>query len=270
MNSNITVIIPVHSVAGDFDKLFKEALDSIRNNSVKPEKVLVIRCKCKDVIQRLSDLESQGYFEGLNVSVVENPNTKDFPSQINTAVDLVETEFFSILEFDDVYSGIWFKNFKEYNSRLPKVGIFLPITVESLYGENKSIGLTNASPLSKFYGDKTGYLTYDILENTPNFSISGAVIRKKDFIDSGKIKTNIKLSFIYEFLLRFAYSGRDIYVIPKIGYKHTVDRPNSLFWNYKNGLNDKISIEEGKYWMEVAKKEYINPHQREINTFTNS
>jgi hypothetical protein len=37
----------------------------------------------------------------------------------------------------------------------------------------------------------------------------------------GGYKPSIKLTFNYEFLLRFTNTGRNIMVIPKMGYKHT-------------------------------------------------
>ena len=52
--------------------------------------------------------------------------------------------------------------------------------------------------------------------------------------------------------------------IPKIGYKHTNMREDSLFWNYKNKPTEKLSGEEGGFWIEAAKKEYFFTYDRDI------
>ena len=52
--------------------------------------------------------------------------------------------------------------------------------------------------------------------------------------------------------------------IPKVGYKHTNQRVNSLFWNYKNKMSEKLTPEEAKWWVELAKKEYFFTTDREV------
>ena len=63
--TNLTVIIPVHSVADTetktFDELFDTALSSISSNSIKPEKVLIVRCNCMDVDAKLSTMDLSKY-----------------------------------------------------------------------------------------------------------------------------------------------------------------------------------------------------------------
>ena len=51
--------------------------------------------------------------------------------------------------------------------------------------------------------------------------------------------------------------------IPKYGLKHTNMRPGSLFYDYKNGEN-AVTQEEGKFWLETAKKEYFFTQDRKI------
>ena len=55
-------------------------------------------------------------------------------------------------------------------------------------------------------------------------------------------------------------------VIPKFGYKHMNMRPGSLFWEYKNSTdaNIKLEADEGKFWMDVAQKEYFFTEDRNI------
>jgi hypothetical protein len=89
------------------------------------------------------------------------------------------------------------------------------------------------------------------------------MIRKDTFLEIGKFKTNIKLTFGYEFLLRLTTNTPRIMSIPKIGYKHMNFREGSLFWSYKNG-SEVMSDDEIKFWVDGAKKEYHYINQRDI------
>jgi hypothetical protein len=89
------------------------------------------------------------------------------------------------------------------------------------------------------------------------------VIKKDTFIDFGGFKPSIKLTFVYELLLRLTYNSVKIMSIPKLGYKHINLRNGSIFWNYKNG-ESKMSEDEIKFWIQSAKKEYFFVEDRNI------
>jgi hypothetical protein len=99
--------------------------------------------------------------------------------------------------------------------------------------------------------------------NYQNFQTSGMVIRKESFEKYGKFKSSMKLTFVYEFLLRMTYNSVNIMTIPKIGYKHLNLREGSIFWNYKNG-SDILTHDEVKFWIESAKKEHFFTTDRQI------
>jgi hypothetical protein len=108
-----------------------------------------------------------------------------------------------------------------------------------------------------------GVLTNDLLMTYQNFQSSGMVIRKKSFIENGGMKPSMKLTFVYEFLLRLTYNSTKIMTIPKIGYKHMNMREGSIFWNYKFG-EPSLTENEIKFWLDSAKKEYFFNVDREI------
>jgi hypothetical protein len=81
--------------------------------------------------------------------------------------------------------------------------------------------------------------------------------------DFGGFKSSIKLTFVYEFLLRLTYNSVSIMTIPKLGYKHTNMREGSIFWNYKFG-EEKMLEDEVKFWVQTAKKEYFFVDDRNI------
>ena len=108
-----------------------------------------------------------------------------------------------------------------------------------------------------------GFLTNDTLLNYQNFQSAGMVIKKEKLSDFGSFKPSIKLTFVYEFLLRMTYNSLRVMTIPKLGYKHTTLREGSIFWNYKNG-SDVMTEKEVKFWISTAKKEYFFNEDRNI------
>ena len=90
------------------------------------------------------------------------------------------------------------------------------------------------------------------------------VINKEKFTEVGGFKGSVRLTFVYEFLLRGTYNDLKVFTIPKVGYKHTNMRPDSLFWNYKYKEGDLIDSTEANFWIETAKKEYFFTTDREI------
>ena len=265
----ITVIIPIHTVI-DLDQYLPKALDSIKSNTEQPEEVIIVRCACPEVTEFLEAYDFGDMKK--KIRIVETKKTKEFADMVNSAVEEVKTDYFSILEFDDEYSSIWFKNAKKYIKAYPDVDVFLSHVID-VNEKNEFIGTTNEVTWSLgFVNGMTpeesysnlGFLDLEALKTYPNFQISGAVIKKSTFEDIGGIKNNIKLSFTYEFLLRMTYNGYRVMTIPKSGYKHMNMRPYSLFWRYRNDDRYKLSQDEGKFWMQTAMKEYFFNFDREI------
>ena len=263
MNSkDITVILPVHDVSGKFNEWFPKAIKSLEQSQSKPSKTLIV-CSNKnpDVDEFMSKWEMPS---DMNVEVVSNTSDSDtFCGQVNFGVSKVETEFFSILEFDDEYSNIWFKQFGVYSEAYNDVDMFLPLVVDT--DENgQFLGFTNEALWAAGFSEDIGYLDNNTLLKYQNFQVSGMIMRKSTFDDIGGMKSSIKLTFNYEFLLRATYNDCVIMSIPKVGYKHTNQRTNSLFWDYKFKTDVKLNPEEAQFWVELAKKEYFFTSDREI------
>lgn len=265
-NKDITVIIPVHKLDDTSKGLFRKAIQSILANTVVPQNVLVVTHKADDTDVQVCEILKE-FLTGTTVDfkVRIHDRATDFCTQINVGVEEVTTEFFSILEFDDEYSSIYFLNALEYINAYPEVGMFLPITVE-VDKENKMLHYTNEAVWAQGFGEKLGHLDLNTLLEFENFSIGGSVINKEKFLEYGGLKNNIKIFFAYEFLLRFVNEDGGVMTIPKIGYRHLNFREDSLFENYKK----EVKPEEVKFYHETAKNEYFfNPNQvtREI-TYT--
>lgn len=249
----------------DFDAYFVNAIQSIVNNSVLPETVIVVAPV--KTINHITTLmvtmaaNMEGYQE-LNLLTVVNTGETDFASQMNYAATQVKTDYMSLLEVDDEYSDLWFRNVEKYQAQYPEISMFLPI-ISDVNHEQKFLGYSNEIAWAFEFTDKHGIVDAESLKAYPNFNPDGMVMRVADFIEIGGYKKNIKLSFNLEFLLRACEQARQIMVIPKIGYKHVNMRPESLFWNYKNGDN-KLTLEESEFWMETAAKEYYYADDRAI------
>ena len=261
MNSkDVTVILPVHEVSGKFNEWFTKAISSINQSVVKPGKLLVVCADNKEVRSFMDQWEKP---EGLDVNVEYNGGDTSFCGQINLGVETCDTEFFSILESDDEYSNIWFKQFEAYVPHYEDVDVFLPLVVDT-NDDGQFIGFTNEALWAMGFSEDLGYLDNNTLLRYQNFQVSGMIMRTSKFEEVGGLKSSMKLTFNYEFLLRATYNDAVIMTIPKVGYKHTNQRPNSLFWDYKFNQDFVLSPEEAKFWVDTAKQEYFFTTDREV------
>jgi glycosyltransferase involved in cell wall biosynthesis len=258
-NVDVSVILPIESARHlSFDEYFDRSVKSVLMQT-RPVNELVIVHSNEDLL--LSKLESYDY-SGLTVNLVKNEGDFDFCSQVNLGVKNAKSKWVSILEFDDEYSSIWFKNVDEHIKSYPEVESFLPLVVDT---DDKGVfvGFTNEATFAVSINTEMGYLTNDTLLNYQNFQSSGMVIKKSTFENNGGFKPSIKLTFVYEYLLRLTYNSVKIMTIPRIGYKHMNLRQGSIFWNYKNG-EEILTDDEVSFWIESAKKEHFFVTDRNI------
>tara|TARA_R100000664_G_scaffold31141_1_gene44447 strand:- start:6574 stop:7365 length:792 start_codon:yes stop_codon:yes gene_type:complete len=256
MNS-ISVIIPINEMTSKLEEYFGKALKSIETQKVSPEKVYVVHTP--EVKNFLTDYD----FGELEVNLIENEGDSQFTGQINKAVEEIDTDWFTVLEVDDEFSNIWLDNFKKYAEAYEDVVCFLPIVVDT-NEKGEFLNFTNEAVWAMNFSDKMGYLDNGCLLKYQNFQSSGMAFKKVDFEDIGGFKPSMKLTFVYEFLLRATYNDKRIMTIPKVGYKHTNMREGSLFWNYRNNEEEVIVPDEAKFWIDTAKKEYFFTSDRGI------
>lgn len=256
---SLSVILPIKSSkAKDFDEYFEKAITSLKNQQVEFEELLIVHTEEESLVQLLDSYD----FGELSVTKLPWTEEPNYCSQVNYAIKNAKGEWVSLFEFDDEYSSIWFKNVKTYIESYPEVQMFLPVVVET---DEKGMfaGFTNEATFAANFSQEMGYLTNDTLQDYQNFQTSGSVFKKTIINDFGGFKPSIKLTFIYEFLLRMTYNSVSIMSIPRLGYKHVNLREGSVFWNYKFG-NDKMIDDEVKFWIQTAKKEYFFTDDRVI------
>lgn len=256
---SVSVILPIKSSkTKDFDDYFTKAIESIKNQKVDIEELLIVHTPEESLIQILESFD----FGILNVTKLLWDKEPNYCSQVNYGIKNAKGVWVSLFEFDDEYSNIWFDNVMKYVESYPEVQMFLPVVVET---DEKGVfaGFTNEATFAANFTQEMGYLTNDTLQDYQNFQTAGCVFKKELIDDFGGLKPSVKLTFIYEFLLRLTYNSVSIMTIPRLGYKHTNLREGSIFWNYKFG-EEKMIDEEVKFWIQSAKREYFFPDDRVI------
>lgn len=256
---SLSIILPIKSSkVKNFDEYFEKAITSIKSQTVEIEELLIVHTTEESLVAFLNEYD----FTGLNVRKIVWDKSPSYSEQVNYGIKNAKSTWVSLFEFDDEYSSIWFKNVKKYIESYPEVQMFLPVVVET---DEKGLfaGFTNEATFAANFSQEMGMLTNETLHDYQNFQTAGSVIKKQVIEDFGGFKPSIKLTFIYEFLLRLTYNSVMVMSIPKLGYKHTNMREGSIFWNYKFG-EEKMLEDEVKFWIQTAKKEYFFVDDRVI------
>ena len=254
--TNLTVIIPVHELNEETKGFFTNAVKSVTTQTVKPDALAVVIPKGNKEL--MTFVESLDY-TGVKLKVLENDGETDFASQMNFGAENISTEWFSYLEYDDVLAVSYVSNVVKYKKAHTDVNIFLPIVV-NINDAGDFMGLTNEPVWAQQFSDEKGILDQGSLLRYENFSINGMAINTEDYLDYGGFKPSIKMTFVYEFLLRATHNASRIMTIPKIGYQHLNLRKGGLFAN----IQETMGMVEADFWKRCAKKEYLWPNDRKI------
>lgn len=256
---SVSIILPIKSSkTKDFADFFKKAIDSINNQVRQINELVIVHTAEESLITFLNDFD----FGQLNVSKLLWDKTANYCDQVNFGITNAKSEWVSLFEFDDEYSPIWFKNVEKYIKAYPNTQMFLPVVVET-DDKGAFAGFTNEATFAANFAQEMSILTNEILHDYQNFQTAGSVFKKTIIDDFGGFKPSMKLTFVYEFLLRMTYNSVNIMSIPKLGYKHVNLREGSIFWNYKYG-SEPLLDEEVKFWVNTAKKEYFFTSDRAI------
>jgi hypothetical protein len=245
---DLTIIIPVVNMNNtNNQELLKRAV-----NSVDDSAILIVGSNTD-----IEVVESLGLTKPARVLINKNDDTS-YPFQVNLGVKDVKTKYFSVLEFDDVFTPIWFNNVQTYiDNDVTETFAYFPLT-EVIDIEYGPIGYANEAVWASSFSEEIGCYDLQCIEDYLNFNVSGAIFKTEDFVSLGMLKASMKLTFWYEFLLRALYKGKRIFVIPKVGYHHFIGREDSLTSTYANNMSET----EANWWIDLAKKEYFFPHDR--------
>ena len=256
---SLSVILPIKSSkTKDFEDYFEKAITSLKNQKIEFEELVIVHTNEESLVTILNNHD----FGNLTVTKLPWDKTPNYADQVNYGIKNAKGTWISLFEFDDEYASIWFKNVAKYIESYPEVQVFLPVVVDT---DEKAVfvGFTNEATFAANFTQEMGVLTNETLHDYQNFQTAGSVIKKSVIEDFGGFKSSIKLTFVYEFLLRLTYNSVSIMTIPRLAYKHTNLREGSIFWNYKNS-EPKMLEDEVKFWVATAKKEYFFTDDRVI------
>lgn len=238
---DIVVIIPMHEFGKENIELLNKAVESVPNDI----NVLLSIPKETDgrKLKGISD----------RLGVIQESEGSSFAELVNAAVDTIEERWFSILEFDDTYTPIWFDNVKKYMEFMPEISVFMPLEDITDFNNNSYINFGNAEGWASSFSNEMGYIDNDCLQNYFDFYLTGSIFNTADWKEVGGLKPLIKVSFWYEWLLRMTNKGKKVYVIPKVGYNHKLGRKGSLVDIYR----ETMSQDETQFYFDLAKREYF-------------
>ena len=268
---DISVIIPIHVGGDEIEPYLNKAMESVvlqKKVEELPVVYVVHTPDIKDWVQGWKDGMIRKHSDkGVNhekIVLIQNDGNSSYQSQVNLGVKSIDTTFFTVLEFDDEFSTTYFKNAVQHIKAYPKVDVFLTMMIE-VNEKNEGLKTTNEMVWAQqFVGEngEMGYLNQNALKQYTDFKLSGALIKKSEFEAIGGYKNNIKLTFMYEFLLRALNNSATIFCISRIGYKHLADRKGSMFDEYQR----TIPVEERRFWFETATNESNFINDRVIDT----
>lgn len=252
-----------------------EQIDLLKTSLENPK--IILRKKDEEgklEEQILETDEKINYF--LNSSSVNN-FSEIFNEVFNIALEN-EYEFISIVEPDDVVGLNWYYQAIVYAKENEKVSMFFPIIRNTVNGVFS--GLLNEAPWAEGIAEEAGKVDLNLLNRFNCMIPIGTIIRTVDIQEysqkkeDGKyypFKESIKISHYYEFLMRMIYNDVKAMCIPRIGYEFKIKTRNDFKQTYckippnitqipiENG---GITSDEGKFWMEIAKKEYFFDEDR--------
>jgi hypothetical protein len=136
---------------------------------------------------------------------------------------------------------------------MPDTSVFMCLEDITDFNNGKYIGFGNAEAYASAFSNELGFIDYDCLQNYFDFYLTGSVFNIKDWIEVGGLKTNIKLTFWYEWLLRATNKNKKVFVIPKVGYNHSLGREGSLVNIYRKNM----SQDEIQWHFDLAKREHF-------------
>lgn len=226
--------------------------------------------------------------KAVNCSHINSESALSFAQLYNKTFNLADEagyEFISVVEPDDSFSLKWFNTVDTYISENPEIGVFLPLMRNSINGAFS--GLLNEAAWAEGMSEEAGKVDVNMLMRYNCVNPLGAVYKisaikehsESDMDDNDNpiagtyrpMKESMKLTHYYEFFLRMIYNDLKVMTVQRLGYELRIVRKNifndstcKLPQDITSYPLDKggITPEEGRYWFELAKKEYFFDYDR--------
>jgi hypothetical protein len=217
----------------------------------------------------------------LNYSIIVSDEALNFSKIYNRTFNLAIQngyEMISLAEAEDSFSLKWFELSEKYSSENPEVAVLLPLIKNSINGT--FTGLLNEAAWAEGMAEEAGKVDINLLMRFNCINPLGAVYKVsliKEYSETadGEIyfpmKESMKLSHYYEFFLRMIYNDLKVMTVPRLGYELRIVR-KEVYTDSTCKLPQDITMypadrggvtpEEGRFWFELAKKEYFFDEDR--------
>lgn len=188
-----------------------------------------------------------------------------------------EYEFLSLIEPHDIIGFNWYNQANMYAAEEKNISVFFPLIRNTVNGVFN--GLLNEAPWAEGLAEEAGRVDLNLLSRFNCIVPLGGVfninaIKEYSEEKDGKyfpFKESFRISHYYEFLMRMVYNDVKMMSIPRIGYELKIKTSNSFAHtgckipqNITQIPEEKggITPEEGKFWVDLAKKEYFFDEDR--------
>lgn len=254
--------------------LNEEQVSSIKNIAAKPFYTISKRAENSEVITERIDAT-----KSLNCSFVDVESlnfSQIFNRTFNLAIQ-AGYELISLVEAEDSFSLKWFELAQTYSSENPEVAVLLPLIKNSINGT--FTGLLNEAAWAEGMSEEAGKIDINLLSRYNCINPLGAVYKVNSIKEYSEVsddtyypmKESIKLSHYYEFFLRMIYNDLKVMTVPRLGYELRIVR-KEIYTDSTCKLPQDITMypadrggvttEEGRFWFELAKKEYFFDEDR--------
>lgn len=263
--------------------LTDEQIEQVKSNATNPSYTLIHREENGELREEL--IKST---KVLNVSHIVSESALSFAKIYNKTFNLAIDngyEFMSLIEGEDSVSTKWFDIAQKYSEENSNIGIFLPLMRNSINGT--VTGFLNEAAWAEGMSEEAGKIDVNLLLKYNCVNPLGAVYRvsniaeysecEKDESDKAiqgsykPMKESMKITHYYEFFLRMVYNDVKVLTVSRLCYELKIVR-KEIFTDSTCKLPQDItsypverggiSNEEGRFWFELAKKEYFFDEDR--------
>jgi hypothetical protein len=247
-----------------------EQINSLKASLESPK--LILRKQNQEGVLEEQKMESDG-----KINYFLTPtNSDNFPKIFNETFNIAsenEYAFFSIIEPNDVVGLNWYAQANLYALENENISMFFPIIRNTVNGVFN--GLLNEAPWAEGLAEEAGKVDLNLLQRFNCIVPIGSMFRISEIKEYSEQRDEkyfpFKESHYYEFLMRMIYNDVKGMCIPRIGYEFKTSGGNSFKHTYckiPHNIaqipveNGGITPAEGKFWMDLAKKEYFFDEDR--------
>jgi glycosyltransferase involved in cell wall biosynthesis len=258
---DITALVPTHNP----DETIYEAINSLRNQSLKPSKIIVGDDGSYDE-KSISILEKVGEIESVDVKRFD---WRGLPSTRNRLLKQCETKYFAFLDSDDLYE----ETYIEKAIKLLESDYCIRNAINSVQSWYELFGTQRGARAPIIFEHFSHYLWNDLKNNLIGVRDKFESISYNENLTNGEAED-------WEFWLRYFEAGYRINIIPEVLWRYR-RHSSSMSSNWSQAQALRTSHAKGILLIDAIKKssfidleqlvaEYFHIGERFYNQFPNS